>query len=186
MTLHLIVGPMFSGKTTRLVSLLREAQSRRLNLVAVKPRVDNRYAPRAIVSHDGQRWPAKGVTSAAELIRMAEGATMIAVDEAQFFSLEISSALKSLSDGGAAVTVAALDRDFRGERFSTTSAILELATSVEPLTASCGLCGRAAEFSQRLIDGAPASVDDPTVVIGGAETYQPRCARCFWKEREPR
>ncbi|WP_347836345.1 hypothetical protein [Gracilibacillus sp. JCM 18860] len=38
------------------------------------------------------------------------------------------------------------------------------------------VCGSPASRTQRLINGKPASFDDPVILVGGAkEAYEPRC-----------
>ena len=40
------------------------------------------------------------------------------------------------------------------------------------------LCGSPASRTQRLIDGKPASYDDPIILVGASESYEPRCRHC--------
>jgi thymidine kinase len=40
-------------------------------------------------------------------------------------------------------------------------------------------CGAYATRSQRLIDGAPAPHDAPTIVVGGLDLYEARCRACY-------
>ena len=56
------------------------------------------------------------------------------------------------------------------------------ADEVSMLTAICVICGETATRTQRLVNGRPAAIDDPLVVIGGldaqaVETYEARCNR---------
>jgi thymidine kinase len=44
--------------------------------------------------------------------------------------------------------------------------------------AICARCGREASRSQRLIDGRPAPVSAPTILIGAEESYQACCRHC--------
>ena len=52
--------------------------------------------------------------------------------------------------------------------------LLARAEVVMKLTAIC-YCGRAATRTQRLIQGQPAHVDDPVILVGASESYEPRC-----------
>ncbi|HLS60664.1 MAG TPA: thymidine kinase, partial [Virgibacillus sp.] len=36
-------------------------------------------------------------------------------------------------------------------------------------------CSSPASRTQRLIDGDPASYDDPVILVGASESYEPRC-----------
>jgi thymidine kinase len=75
------------------------------------------------------------------------------------------------------VIVAGLDLDFRGVPFGHMPELLAQAEIVEKLTAICR-CGKAATRTQRLIAGHPAHEDDPVILVGAAEAYEPRCRAC--------
>lgn len=80
--------------------------------------------------------------------------------------------------GGIRVIVAGLDRDFRGEPFQNIPELLALAEDVTKLTAICMRCGAPATRTQRLVNGEPASYDDPIIIVGASESYEPRCRHC--------
>lgn len=70
---------------------------------------------------------------------------------------------------------AGLDMDFRGEPFGVVPNIMAIAESVTKLQAVCSVCGSPASRTQRLIDGKPASYDDPVILVGASESYEARC-----------
>ena len=49
---------------------------------------------------------------------------------------------------------------------------------VTKLTAVCAKCGAPATRTQRLINGKPANFDDPIILVGEKESYEPRCRHC--------
>jgi thymidine kinase len=53
--------------------------------------------------------------------------------------------------------------------------LLSTAEYVEKLTAICMVCGRPASRSQRLINGKPAPIDSPVIIVGASESYEARC-----------
>ena len=66
--------------------------------------------------------------------------------------------------------------------FSVLPDLMARADDVTLLTAICVICGETATRTQRLVNGRPAAIDDPLVVIGGMdahalETYEARCNR---------
>jgi thymidine kinase len=71
-----------------------------------------------------------------------------------------------------------LDMDFRGEPFGPMPALMAEADEVVKLRAICARCGRDASRSQRLIDGRPAPVSAPTILVGAEESYEARCRHC--------
>ncbi|HAQ06987.1 MAG TPA: thymidine kinase, partial [Bacillus bacterium] len=79
------------------------------------------------------------------------------------------------ADSGYRVIVAGLDQDFRGEPFGQMPALMAIAENVTKLQAVCAVCGSPASRTQRLINGKPASYDDPIILVGASEAYEPRC-----------
>ena len=67
---------------------------------------------------------------------------------------------------------------FRGEPFAAMPALMALAESVDKLYAICVVCGGPACRNQRLVNRQPAPYHSPTILIGGTETYEPRCRHC--------
>ena len=53
--------------------------------------------------------------------------------------------------------------------------IMAIAEQVTKLNAVCTVCGGIASRTQRLINGAPAHIDDPLILVGADESYEPRC-----------
>ncbi|MCS7040584.1 MAG: thymidine kinase, partial [Caldilineales bacterium] len=83
---EVICGPMFSGKTEELLRRLRRALIARQKVQLFKPAIDNRYGATIVASHNGLQWQAVVVPdSSALLAAVAADATVIAVDEVQFF-----------------------------------------------------------------------------------------------------
>src|SRR3954452_2506918 len=179
--LEVIVGPMFSGKTERLLRLLAAADERGLVTVAVKPAVDSRHGG-DIVSHAGSRRAAVRAATSAELLELAAGADLLGIEEGQFFDADLPRVLRS-SKLAADVVVAGLDRDFRARAFGPMAALAASADVVTRLTAVCTRCGGVATLTQRFVDGVPAPLEDDQVRIGGAELYEPRCRACYEEER---
>jgi thymidine kinase len=179
-----ITGPMFSGKTRALLDdVLREEESGARVLV-FKPRLDHRAATGVVRSHDGASHPAFELDTASDLPALAAGADLVAVDEIQFLGPDLGRAVAAVAEAGSRVIAAGLDRDFRGEPFENVEQAAADADEVKRLTAVCSRCGRAAGLTQRLLLDAPAPLDGPVFLVGGAETYQPRCEACFHEERK--
>ena len=178
--LEVIAGPMFSGKSEELIRRVKRVLIAGQQVRVFKPRLDDRYDASDVVSHDGERVRAEPVADSAELRQRLEGTSVqvVAVDEAQFFDQGLPDLLEELAERGVRVIVAGLDQDFRGEPFGIMPTLLARAEFVEKLSAVCVRCGRAATRTQRLIDGKPARYDEPVILVGAAEAYEPRCRAC--------
>ncbi|KGX86462.1 thymidine kinase [Pontibacillus litoralis] len=174
--IEVICGSMFSGKSEELIRRVRRATYGNLSIRVFKPAIDNRYAEEAIVSHNGSSVVAQPLDqSEAILNQVDESIDIVAIDEVQFFDDKIVEVAQTLADRGHRVLVAGLDQDFRGEPFGCLPTFLALAESVTKLSAICPICGAPASRTQRLIDGRPASYDDPIILVGASESYEPRC-----------
>ena len=176
--IEVVCGPMFSGKTAELQRRLRSARDDGRTVQACKPLLDDRFAAREIVSHDGGRLRAAPVTAAAEIVPLAEGVDVVGIDEVQFLDPEIVPVAEDLARGGTRVILAGLDRDFRGLPFGPLPALLAVADAVDTLHGVCRRCGGPATMTQRIVDGRPAPFEAPTVLVGGRERYEPRCRAC--------
>lgn len=175
-SVEVIVGSMFSGKTDELIRRLRRATIAKQKVQVFKPSMDTRSEETKVTSHAGGEFAATPVDSATAILKMVrEDTTVVAVDEAQFFDEELPSVVQQLADRGARVLVAGLDTDFRGEPFGPIPHLMAQAEKVDKLNAICMVCGDAASRTQRLIDGKPAHFDDPVVIVGASELYEPRC-----------
>lgn len=173
--IEVICGPMFAGKTEELIRRIKRLEYAKKNVLVFKPAIDNRYSVREIVSHDNSKKSSINIKSSKEILKHLKNDTdCVVVDEAQFLGNDIVDVLQQLADMGLRVIVGGLDTDFRGEPFGPMPLILAIAEKVDKLTAICVKSGEPATRTQRLIDGKPANYNDPTVFVGGNESYEPR------------
>ncbi|WP_078378601.1 thymidine kinase [Sutcliffiella halmapala] len=171
-----ICGSMFSGKSEELIRRMRRSQFAKQAIQVFKPAIDNRYSDEAVVSHNGTSIIAVPVpTSQAILDQVEEQTEVVGIDEVQFFDENIVEVVQELANRGYCVIVAGLDQDFRGEPFGKMPELLAIAETVTKLQAVCAVCGSPASRTQRLINGNPACYDDPIILVGASESYEPRC-----------
>lgn len=177
--IELICGCMFAGKTEELIRRIKTLQYAKKNIVVVKPTIDNRYSESEIASHSGYRVKSVNAMNARDILKYVKPETeVIAIDEAQFFDKDLVLVCEQLADAGKRVIVAGLDRDFRGEPFGVMPELLIRAEFVTKLSAVCVKCGAPATRTQRIINGQPASYNDPIILVGASESYEPRCRHC--------
>lgn len=173
---EVICGSMFSGKSEELIRRIRRVQFAKQKIVVFKPMIDNRYSEEAVVSHDGTSTIAIPIQQSEEIWQhISDEIDVIAIDETQFFDEGIVEVVKELANHGYRVIVAGLDQDFRGIPFGPMPALLCMAEQVTKLHAVCAVCGSEASRTQRLINGQPAGADDPIILVGASEAYEPRC-----------
>jgi thymidine kinase len=191
--LELMMGPMRSNKTAE---LLRRAEMRRQyarqHVMVLKPSDDTKGGPGVVESrnpngHGKMHAHEFNSTNPWEVLdeiaeeeqRIGKRVECVAIDEGQFVS-ELFLFVRHLLDAGHDVLVAGLDLDFRalpfGELLNLTWLVNAYDGSITECMAYCS-CGQRALYSQRLIEGKPASYDSPIKVPGDA--YEPRCAEHF-------
>lgn len=180
-SVHLILGPMFAGKTTRLLERVKQLEeSVSANVLLLKSDKDTRYAKDKVVTHDGRGrecFPVKSLELEVVVKTVGERkwneCDVVAVDEAQFLTNLYEFCRVAADEHNKIVLVAGLNGDFKRETFGEVQETLPLCDSVTKLTAKCK-CGRPALFSKRIVN-----VGDGQELVGGADKYLPACRRCF-------
>lgn len=191
--LRLFIGNMASGKTRHLLTEIDTLRKYGNKKIAVfKPRTDTRSGMNYIKSRKGDEDVAQEISPVApkemwSLLRAKESEAgcrfqVIAFDEVQFFGRDSGffQLVKQLLDEGYDVLASGLAFDFRGEPFGSTPDLALLAEDrCMWMTSYCTKCGSRAPYPQRIIDGVPAHFNSPQILVGGDETYEPRCDEHF-------
>jgi thymidine kinase len=177
--IHLITGCMFSGKTDEMLRLIRRAEIAGRRVLLVRPAVDDRTTDGTVESRSGVAYRALTVRDSSEIppVVTSQRASVVAIDEAQFFDDGLPEVADLLAAEGRSVLISGLDQDFLGRPFNAMPTLLALADQVTKLSAICTVCGADATRTQRLVGGRPAAADDPLIVVGGMndDRYEARC-----------
>ena len=171
--LKIFTGPMFGGKTTRMLAALERYQYQNRSTILFKPSIDKRYSEQKVVTHKGQEHTSILVSSGAEILDHGSDADVIAVDE-MFMIPGSASSLIELFGKGKTILVSTLQlssEPFGYKAFGEVQELMPWATSIEVCPAVCSQCDRDAFYTQR-IGSQPKQI-----LVGGAEAYQPVC----WK-----
>ncbi|MGG3561622.1 thymidine kinase [Neobacillus rhizosphaerae] len=181
--LTVIVGSMFSGKSTEL-----QRQGRRKELAGelvayFKPRKDNRYTPTAISTHDGTKVAAYVVEDAQsirEVLKQVEQQVglvgTVCIDEIQFFDEKIVAVVNLLLWDGIDVVCSGLDLDRFAQPFGKVPELLCMAEEVVKVRAVCHSCGEDAWVS------AGTFISEEQIVVGESDKYVPLCRTCYFKK----
>ena len=178
---ELITGPMSCGKTEELLRRIRRCIIAKKKVKVISPEIDTREKGDYIKSRNGLWLDAIKVKCAAQIISVVKpDDEIIAIDELQFFDSNIVKVISKLMSEGKRVIGTGLELDFKAEPFGSMPELLCIATSVDKLHAVCMKCGSDhATRTQRLINGKPADKSSPLIMIGGDETYEARCIKCY-------
>ncbi len=173
--IEVISGSMFSGKTEELIRRLKRAQIAKQRVEIFKPSIDNRYDDDMVVSHDDNEIRSTPVPAAVNIPILADGCSVVGIDEAQFFDEGIVKVCNDLANKGVRVIVAGLDMDFKGNPFGPMPALMATAEYVTKVHAVCTRSGNLAQYSFR-----KASSKD-LVLLGETEEYEPLSRAAYYK-----
>jgi len=178
---ELITGPMSCGKTEELLRRIKRCMIAKKKVKVISPQIDTREQSDCIKSRNGLWLDAIKVKHSIQILSLVkEDDEVVAIDELQFFDSNIVKVIAKLMEQGKKVIGTGLDLDFKGEMFGSMPELMCIATTVDKLHAVCMKCGSDhATRTQRLIDGKPADKNSPLIMIGGDETYEARCIKCW-------
>ena len=182
--ISIIYGPMFSGKTTKLVEHynLYVKNYGKDKCIAINYELDNRYGENVIVSHNKQSIECYCVKSMEKFItgetyNIILNAQFIFINEAQFFESIDKWVLFLNANLKKTVILCGLDLDYKRDSFGTMMNLLPYASKIYPLTGLChnsdnDLCTGLSKYSHRIVNS------DIQILIGIHE-YVPLCEECY-------
>lgn len=182
--LHVIYGCMFAGKSEELIREVVREQIAKRTVRVFKPKIDTRDGVFHIKTHSGASIPCVSINEDCpeDIYYHLDGSSpeheVIAIDEAQFFNRYLPVICSELTSRGHTVIIAGLNLDFRGQPFGPMEDLIVRADSTRQLYAVCTQCGRPATRTMRFTNGKPSRINEDTVVIGAAQTYEARCNTC--------
>ena len=179
--IELILGPMFSGKSTRLIEQMRKYVYKAKKTIMVKYYADQRYSEKSeVVTHDLIKYDSINCKLLGNSFNTLKQYDVIGIDEGQFFA-DLVEVCEELALMGKIILIAALNGDFRMEPFPVIQRIISKSDKIKLLKAYCFNCHKDAKFSLRIVQS------NETVLIGAGEAYKPACREChvfFSKQRE--
>ena len=179
--LIVFTGPMFGGKTSRLLAAIDRYQYQKRNILCFKPAVDDRYESNHIVTHSGLKKDVVLVRSGEDITNIVNYLTgdeaepdVIAVDEV-FMIPDVADSLIDLFMRGKTVLASSLQLSYEGLPFGEVQRLLPYATKIEVCPAVCVECNRDAHYTHRKVEG------DETLMVGGGDIYEPLCHKHYKK-----
>ena len=177
--LEVIIGPMFSGKTSKLVELYKQCKFCNIEVLVVNHGLDKRYHDSLMSTHDKTMIEFLQVDLLQELwtneqiMQQYQSCQVILINEGQFFVDLYTSVVKMLKDNKK-IYVVGLDGDFECKKFGQILDLIPLSDNVCKITSLCSLCknGTRGIFSKRI------SLETEQTVIG-SENYVPVCRKCY-------
>jgi len=176
--LDIIIGNMFSGKTSEVIRRLKRYKVLDKKVVVINSTKDTRGNGDVIHTHDGVKFDCIKLDNIADCLLKHEfcSADVVAIDEAQFFD-NIFKFVNMCIFLQKDIILAGLDGDYRQKKYGEILDCIPLATSVTKLSALCMECrdGTPGPFTRRII------TDNTLDLVGGNDKYKAVCRRHLYE-----
>lgn len=183
--LHLIIGPMFSGKTTALLRLLFNEAAIDLRVLYINHERDNR-SEGPYSTHNPLYKEQLSSKSNVNFVSSKElngldikEYDVIGIDESQFFD-DLEEVVSWCDLHKKKVIIAGLDGDYKRDKFGKILDLIPKAEKIEKLTAYCKICAgknprivKEASFTKRIEES------EDQILVGGSDKYLPVCRSCY-------
>lgn len=188
MSLEVLIGPMFAGKSSAIQSIIRRHQSLGWDVFVITHSMDTRYSDEPmIVNHDRQMLPANATDKLMPLLEHPEykRSRLVVIEEAQFFADLVPFVQSVVDRDGKHAVVVGLDGDAERRPFGHVLDIIPLADRVTKLTAMCKQCqdGTPAIFTFAHSHTTEATVLSGEPCVGADEKYIPLCRKHYLRGR---
>jgi thymidine kinase len=172
--LELIIGCMYSGKTTELMRRIQMYQVLKKKIIVYTHSNDTRYSDSGnIATHN------RNVMSAIPLSKLDGSDTkeeykcadIIFIEEAQFFTDLVEFVLNAVNRDNKIVIVSGLDGDFKLDPFENIVKLIPHSEAITKQNALCKMCGDGTQacFSKRLVES------DQRELVGSDGVYEAVC-----------
>lgn len=192
--LELIIGPMFSGKTSKLVEIYKQCKFCNISVAVINYALDTRYHDTMLSTHDKNMIPciqtmllapvweiniSKDTNTDEQMTintcneKYQLDADVILINEGQFFE-DLYPVVESMLNAGKKIYISGLDGDFQRKKFGQILDLIPLCDKVTKLTSLCSICknGEPGIFSMRL-------TNEKQQTLIGSDNYAPVCRNCY-------
>lgn len=185
--LELIIGPMFSGKTSRLVEIYNQCKFCDIPVAAINHDIDNRYDEELMSTHTQIKIPCIKTNKLKNIWKpdiksngnclIVKYSKVILINEGQFFD-DLYEVVSDMINHGKQVYICGLDGDFERKKFGQMLDLIPLCDKVTKLTSICLICknGTPGIFSMRL-------TNEKQQTIVGSQNYIPVCRSCYMSKK---
>ena len=177
--LSIIIGPMFSGKSSYLINNIKKSQENNEKILVINHSIDKRYNENKITNHNKVSINCISLCYLENIFKYCNEKNIdldsvhhIYIDEAQFFpDLEKVVKLMLKTYTNLKITCVGLDGDFKQQVFNDGQLLklIPYADNVEKLYSRCAYCGGKASFTKRKIDS------EKQVIVASKDIYEAVC-----------
>ena len=188
--LELFIGPMFSGKTSKLLDIYKQCKFCNIPVTIINHTIDIRYHNTMISTHDqvmapclqayelNDIWTNNGYEKSGDKKDLwahnaVRESDVILINEGQFFS-DLYDVVVDMLNCNKKVYICGLDGDFERKKFGQILDLIPMCDKVTKLTSLCSQCknGTPGIFSMRL-------TNETAQTVVGSDNYIPVCRKCY-------
>lgn len=189
--LELIIGPMFSGKTSYLLDVYKKCKLCDIPIAVINHSADNRYTNNnnLLSTHDKTMVPCISTQTLMDLWNYTDlennynnksnehmlirNADVILINEGQFFD-DLYPCVFDMLREKKHVYICGLDGDFQRNKFGSILDLIPICDKVTKLNSLCGICknGTPGIFSKRI-------TNDKEQFLIGSNNYISVCRSCY-------
>lgn len=182
--LSIIIGPMWSGKTSKIVDLYKQFTFCEFNVLPINYSLDTRYGNDCISTHDERRISCKTAQTLSNIVDICNDKTtddfekskVILINEGQFFTDIKEWVLCAVEKHNKHVYICGLDGDFKREKFGDLLELIPYCDEVIKLKSICLNC----KENHAIFTHRRDSQEKDQVLIG-LDEYIPLCRICYRK-----
>jgi thymidine kinase len=171
--LDLVLGPMFSGKSTKLIEFVDRYESINKKVLKITHPIDDRYGSNVISSHNKIQRSCISLSDLEKVFELNEytDSEIIIVEEGQFYQGLVKFVKKVVDKDNKHLIISGLNGDCKREAFGEILDLIPLCDDVQKLTAFCKECndGTLGVFTKRIIES------NDKILVGNDNLYMPVC-----------
>lgn len=175
--LKLILGPMYSGKSTELIRIYNKYSIKKKVLV-INHSSDTRYGENKVITHNNNNIYSVSLDNLTQFKNNIHEYQVILIDEGQFFN-DLYEFCKFISDTTEkTIYIFGLSGDFKRNKFGQILDLIPICDDIKHLKSICNNCSdlNEASFTCR-IDNS----NNKQISVGSTEQYIPVCRNCWLK-----
>ena len=173
-TVQIIIGSMFSGKSTELLRRCKTYTAINQNVLVINHSYDTR-CKNEIKTHDNVSFTAFKTKKLLD-VEICDDIKIVAIDESQFFD-DLYDFVKRHEHKEIVILIAGLDGDSNREMFGQILKCIPLCNSVTKLSAMCNVCkdGTLGSFSKRI-----DTQNNNKIFVGSNRDYLSVCRKHYF------
>jgi len=173
----LILGPMYSGKTSHLLKHYERSIIAKKRTLLIKHSADERYITDSVCTHNNQAEVANIICpNLMQHLNEAKQYDNVFIDEGQFYDANISIFCNELANYGVNIYISALNGDYKRQIFENVAILIPLANKIKKFSAICMKCHcNDGSYTHRITN------EIGKVLIGGTDKYITLCRTCYEK-----